>query len=69
MHTATIVTESGDAWWLCPNCRQKLAEIIGSRVVIVARERRIFIAATHESDQVCWRCGVPSALIEERNIA
>lgn len=48
--------------WRCPNCNAKLAEIVGERVVIRMRNRRLSLPAIDDIDQVCWRCGVVSVL-------
>lgn len=63
---AIITTNNGTAEWHCPNCDQKLAEIIGSRVVIRARERLISLRSDVEQDQVCWKCGTTSVFDERR---
>lgn len=59
---AKITTEAGHTWWRCPNCDAKQAEIIGRRVVILAKDRRISLPADVEQDQVCWKCGTTSIL-------
>lgn len=69
MQPAKITIESGHTWWLCPNCRKRLAEIIGDRVVIEARDRRITIAVTKEPDQVCPKCGESSAVLDDKRVA
>lgn len=62
---AKITTERGLPMWRCPNCGQKLAEILGDRVVIKAGTRTISLPVGVEQDQVCWRCGTMSALKRE----
>lgn len=59
---ARIVLANGVAHWRCPNCGQKLAEIIGGRVVISVGHCRVSIAVASEPDQVCWKCGQVSSL-------
>lgn len=63
---AKITTEHGFEVWRCPNCEQKLADIIGMRVVIKVGERRISLRSDVEQDQVCWKCGMTSVLKRER---
>lgn len=62
MQPASIVTEDGHTYWMCPNCGQKLAEIVGTQVVISAGKIRVFVEATKEPGQACYRCGMPSVL-------
>ncbi len=62
MKDAKIVTEAGHTWWKCPNCTQRLAEIIGERVVIRSQDRLISLRSDADQDQVCWRCGIMSRL-------
>jgi rubrerythrin len=69
MTPATITTEAGHTWWLCPNCRKRLAEIIGGRVVVEARDRRITIAVAKEPDQVCPKCGAISGIVDNGTVA
>lgn len=66
MHDAKIVNVGGCKVWHCPNCDQKLAEIVGSRVVIRIKERMISLSSNAEPDQVCWRCGTTSVLSREK---
>lgn len=66
IQNARITTERGHSWWRCPNCHQKLAEIIGNRVVIRVGERMLSLPAEREPDQVCWKCGTTSVLSRER---
>jgi len=66
MRSAIITTHNGTAEWHCPNCDQKLAEIIGQRVVIRARERLISLRSDVEPDQVCWKCGTTSVYEQGR---
>lgn len=62
---AKVVTEQGISTWRCPNCDQKLGNILGVRVVIRVSDRLISLPATVEPDQVCWRCGTTSVLKRE----
>jgi hypothetical protein len=59
---AKVVSENGHTWWKCPNCDQKLAELVGARVVIRVHSRLISLPRDLEQDQVCWRCGLTSVL-------
>ena len=65
MMAAKISRDHGSTVWLCPNCDQKLAEIIGQRVVIRVRERLISLRSDVEQDQVCWKCGTTSVYERE----
>lgn len=71
MHPAAIVTEDGRDYWMCPNCGQKLAEIIGTQVVISAGKIRVFVESEKEPGQACFRCGMPSVLktVDEAMVA
>lgn len=63
---AKITNEQGTRAWRCPNCDAKLAEIVGKRVVIRARDRLISLRSDVEQDQVCWKCGIMSYLNQGR---
>lgn len=62
MQPAKITTEAGVAQWVCPNCDQKLAEIVGRRVVIRAGKIQVSVCVDHEPEQTCFRCGAVSSL-------
>lgn len=63
---AKIVIRAGHTWWLCPNCSQKLAEIIGDRIVIRSGPIMITLGKHTEPDQTCHRCGASSLLRKEQ---
>lgn len=60
---AKVVLEKGCRWWRCPNCGQKMAELVGERVVIKAAGVLISLRA-RPVEQGCPRCGMVSELSE-----
>ena len=48
--------------WQCPNCGQRLGDVMGERVVIRISERRISVPLRDGIDQACWKCGTHSEL-------
>lgn len=48
--------------WECPNCGQRLGDVMGDRVVIKMSDRRISIPLRDGTDQTCWKCGAYSEL-------
>ncbi len=48
--------------WECPNCGQRLGDVMGDRVVIKMSDRRISIPLREGVDQACWKCGTHSEL-------
>ena len=42
--------------WQCPNCGQRLGDVMGERVVIRISERRISVPLRNGIDQTCWKC-------------
>lgn len=65
IQTAIVTTHRGAVEWHCPNCDQKLAEIVGQRVVIRVKDRTITLRSDLEPDQVCWKCGATSVYEQE----
>lgn len=59
---ATIEASGGRHWWRCPNCGQKLGEVVGERVIIEAGRRRLRMPVRTEPEQDCPRCGAASAI-------
>lgn len=59
---ARIEIAHGRRWWLCPNCRQKLGEVVGGRVIIAIGDRQIRMPTRNQPDQDCPRCGQTSVL-------
>lgn len=62
---AAILTNGKAVSWLCPNCQAKLAEIVGSRVVVRSGDRRITMELRWQPTQDCPRCGCVSQVSEE----
>lgn len=48
--------------WNCPNCQQRLGDVVGERVVIKVAGRNISIPLRDGIDQSCPRCGAYSEL-------
>ncbi len=48
--------------WRCPNCDQKLGEILGNRVVVKAGSITLFFSLRNDPEQSCFRCGTSSSL-------
>lgn len=48
--------------WECPNCGQHLGEVMGERLVIAVKERRLSIPIREGTEQTCWRCGSVSEM-------
>jgi len=65
---AKITSEAGHVWWKCPNCTRRLAEIVGGRVVIEARDRQISIGIDKEPEQSCPKCGQVSIVLDSANL-
>ena len=59
-----VVVEGQHVWWRCPNCRFRLAELIGKRAVIKAGSITVSVAIQAEPDQTCPKCGATSAIGE-----
>lgn len=63
---AKVTNERGCKAWRCPNCDRKLAEIVGSRVIIRSGDIMISLGIHTNPDQTCPRCGTSSVLCEEQ---
>ena len=48
--------------WECPNCGQRLADVMGDRVVIKTGDRRISFPLRDGTEQTCPKCGAYSEL-------
>jgi ribosomal protein S27AE len=59
---ARIETVQGHRWWKCPNCGQKMGEVVGQRVIISVGDRQIRMPSANQPEQDCPRCGQSSVL-------
>lgn len=57
---AKVEMRDGRRFWFCPNCGQKLGEIVGCRVIIVVGPRQVRMPVEKRPEQDCPRCGVAS---------
>ena len=57
-----VVTQIAVIKWECPNCGQRLGDVMGDRVVIKVTGRRISIPLRNGTDQACPKCGAYSEL-------
>lgn len=48
--------------WECPNCGQRLGDVLGDRVVIKVSGRSISVPLRDGVDQSCPRCGAYSEI-------
>jgi hypothetical protein len=60
MTRAVIFTRAGRQWWLCPNCRATMGELIGARLVVIAGRRHLTFPLTPGLRQTCPKCGTES---------
>ncbi len=60
---ATVETRQQRRWWLCPNCGQKMGEIVGARVLVSIGDRQLRMPLRNEPEQDCPRCGETSQLV------
>jgi hypothetical protein len=66
---ATITTEAGHTWWMCPACGKRLAELVGDRVVIRSGREQWSFPVRNQPETVCPRCLATSVLPEEAEAA
>jgi len=59
-----IETRDGRRWWSCPNCGQKLGEVVGTRIVMITGARQIRMPVDKEPEYDCPRCEQASRLME-----
>lgn len=43
--------------WTCRNCGRMLGEIVGSQIIIIVHNRRLYLSATQWAAQNCPHCG------------